>query len=150
MKVIFLDVDGVLNTPKLIRRFGFNFIDDILVALVARIVRETGAEIVLSSTWRIEEKDKSLVVQALSRHGLEIHDCTPVLRRNGDWTEDNWVRRHEEITSWLAGKEISVFAIIDDMDDARIEGSFFQTDEDVGLTVEIAERVIEHLERISV
>lgn len=150
MKVIFLDVDGVLNTPKLIRRFGFNFIDDILVALVARIVRETGAEIVLSSTWRIEEKDKSLVVQALSRHGLEIHDCTPVLRRNGDWTEDNWVRRHEEITSWLAGKEISVFAIIDDMDDARIEGSFFQTDEDVGLTVEIAERVIKHLEKISV
>jgi hypothetical protein len=35
------------------------------------------------------------------------------------------------------------------MEDARIEGSFFQTDEDVGLTVEIAERVIEHLERIS-
>lgn len=150
MKIIFLDVDGVLNTPKLIRRFGFNFIDDILVALVARIVRETGAEIVLSSTWRIEEKDKSLVAQALSRHGLEIHDCTPVLRRNGDWTEDNWVRRHEEIGAWISENRVERFAIIDDMDDARIEGSFFQTDEDVGLTVEIAERVIEHLERISV
>ncbi len=149
MKIIFLDVDGVLNTPKLIGRFGFDFIDDILVALVARIVRETGAEIVLSSTWRIEEKNRNLVVQALARRGLEIFDCTPIIERSGGWVEGNWVRRHEEIGAWISENRVERFAIIDDMEDARIEGSFFQTDEDVGLTVEIAERVIEHLERIS-
>lgn len=143
MKVIFLDVDGVLNTFKLIRKFGMDFIDDICVALVARIVRETGAKIVLSSTWRIEEDARNLVVQALKNHNLEIHDCTPVLQPKDC---ENWVRRSEEIQAWLDKNPVDKFAIVDDFDDACIEGSFFQTHEDVGLTVAIAEKVIEHLQ----
>lgn len=145
MKVIFLDVDGVLNTPKLIRSFGFHHIDDILVALVARIVRETDARIVLSSTWRVNEKNRKLVEDALARHGLVIFGCTPVIRRSEGWTGDGWVRRHEEIQAWLRANEAVSFAIIDDWEDAEIVGSFFQTDEDLGLTVEIAEKVILHL-----
>lgn len=141
MKIVFLDVDGVLNTPKLIKKFGFDFIDDILVALVARIVRETDAKIVLSSTWRIQDKDKNLVVQSLAKHNLELHDSTPVIERPG-----GWVRRHEEIQAWLnKNTNVQKFAIIDDFDDANIEGSFFQTDENIGLTVQIAEQIIEHL-----
>jgi len=147
MKVIFLDVDGVLNTPKLIKKFGFDFIDHILVALVARIVRETDAKIVLSSTWRVQEKDKSVAIQSLAQHNLELHDCTPIIERGvGAWEEGGWVRRHEEIQEWLKqNPNVQKFAIIDDLDDACIEGSFFQTEEDVGLTVEIAEKIIEHL-----
>ena len=146
MKIIFLDVDGVLNTPKLIKKFGFDFIDDILVALVARIVRETDAKIVLSSTWRIQEKDKNLVVQSLAQHNLTLHDSTPVIERSGGWESGGWVRRHEEIQSWLdQNPNVQKFAIIDDFDDANIEGSFFQTDENIGLTVQIVEKIIEHL-----
>lgn len=143
MKVIFLDIDGVLNTPKTIRRFGFDFIDDILVALVARICRETGAKIVLSSSWRTAEKDLNLARLVLERHNLEIHDCTPVIKR--ELIEGGWVRRHEEIRAWLEEKEVERFAIIDDLEDACIEGNFFQTDEEIGLTVEIAEKIIVHL-----
>jgi alpha-amylase/alpha-mannosidase (GH57 family) len=145
MKIIFLDVDGVLNTPKTIKKFGFDFIDNILVALVARIVRETEAKIVLSSTWRVQEKDKNIVIQALSQHGLELFDCTPVIERSGGWTEGGWVRRNEEIQAWLNNNQAQKFAILDDFDDACIEGSFFQTDENIGLTVPITEKIIEHL-----
>lgn len=136
MKIIFLDIDGVLNTHKSIGRFGFDFIDHILVALVARIVRETQAKIVLSSTWRVEEKDRELATRALREQDLEIHDCTPVLVG-----ED----RHVEIRAWLDKNQVERFAILDDDPDAKIEGSFFRTDENLGLTVEIAERVIRHL-----
>jgi hypothetical protein len=145
MKAIFLDIDGVLNTPKTIKKFGFDFIDDILLALVARIVRETDAAIVLSSTWRIQEKDRNIVVQALERHNLKIHDCTPVIERSGGWTEGGWVRRHEEIQAWINQNPVDKFAIIDDFEDAEIEGSFFLTDENRGITVEIAEKIIQHL-----
>ena len=157
MKVIFLDIDGVLNTPKLLQKFGWNFIDDILVALLARIVRETDSKIVLSSTWRIEEHDKKLVAQALSRHGLEIFDVTPVINKtvnSASWdnwvnaseaVRDSWVKRSDEIQAWLDGASVDKFAILDDVADAHIEGSFFQTDEKRGLTVEIAEKVIQHL-----
>jgi hypothetical protein len=146
MKIIFLDIDGVLNTTKLIKKFGFDFIDDILVAIVARVVRETNAKIVLSSTWRIQEKDKNIVVQSLAQHNLELHDSTPVIKRSGAWESGGWVRRSEEIQAWLnENPHVQKFAIIDDFDDADIEGSFFQTDENIGLTVQIAEKIIQHL-----
>ena len=54
MKVIFLDVDGVLNTKYSKSRCGrFIGIDKDKVAQLKRIVDETDAEIVLSSTWRL-------------------------------------------------------------------------------------------------
>lgn len=143
MKIIFLDVDGVLNTPKLLQKFGFDFIDPIMVALIARIVRETDAKIVLSSSWRVEERDKKKVEIALAEHDLEIFDSTPIIRR--EFSEGNWVWRNEEIQAWIDQNTVTKFAIIDDVDDANIEGSFFQTKEDRGLTVDIAEQIIVHL-----
>ena len=119
---------------------GLDFIDDILVALVARIVNETDAKIVLSSTWRIEDKNFNLVKKALANQKLEVHDKTPVLEK-----KDDWVRRHEEIQAWLDQNQVDKFAIVDDFDDAKIEGNFFLTHEDEGLTVEIAENIIRHL-----
>ena len=59
-KIIFLDIDGVLNTkywysqmdrntPK--DQYGYMF-DPISVGNLAKIVRETGADIVISSSWK--------------------------------------------------------------------------------------------------
>lgn len=150
LKVLFLDIDGVLNTPKTLGRFGFNFVDNILVALVARIVNETGCKIVLSSSWRVDEKDRTIATRELAQQGLTIHSCTPVLPprkpENDNWDEwEGWVKRHEEIRAWLDRNEVDRFAILDDDADACIEGSFFRTDENFGLTVQIAEQVIRHL-----
>ena len=139
MKVIFVDVDGVLNSHKTIRKFGHDFIDPILVALVERIVRETGAKIVISSSWRIDPKDMEKVRRAFSN--VKIFDQTP--RINRDFP--NWVERKEEIQSWLDHHQVSKFAIIDDEWDAEIEGSFFHTDCEIGLTAAIADQIIQHL-----
>jgi hypothetical protein len=145
MKVLFLDIDGVLNTPKMLGRFGMDFVDHILVALVARIVEETDCKIVLSSTWRIDEKDRMLAVRELAEHGLEIHSDTPVITRSGGWESGGWVKRHEEIRYWLDQNPVERFAILDDDADACIDGHFFKTDENRGLTVDIAEQIIRHL-----
>jgi len=145
MKVLFLDIDGVLNTPKMCGRFGTDFIDNILVALVARIVNETDAKIVLSSTWRIDEKDRSLATRELAEHGLTIHDCTPVITGVGGWTSAGSPQRKHEIQAWLDQNPVTRFAILDDMQDACIEGCFFKTDENRGITVMIAEQIIQHL-----
>ena len=145
MKVLFLDIDGVLNTPKMLGRFGIDFIDNILVALVARIVRETDCKIVLSSTWRIDKQDLMLATRELAEQGLIIYDCTPVITRSGGWESGGSVRRHEEIQSWIDQNPVTRFAILDDDPDACIEGSFFRTDENRGLTVQIAEQIIQHL-----
>lgn len=65
MKVIFLDVDGVLNTPSSESRCGeYIGIDDEKVEKLKKIVEKTKTEIVLVSTWkkywRKEEKLKPL------------------------------------------------------------------------------------------
>lgn len=139
MKVLFLDIDGVLNTPKMLGRFGMDFIDNILVALVARIVKETECKIVLSSTWRIDKQDLMLATRELAEQGLTIYDCTPVLNTR------MYPSRHEEIQSWLDQNPVERFAILDDDPEACIEGHFFRTDENRGLTVQIAEQIIQHL-----
>lgn len=136
MKVIFLDVDGVLNSIATFRSFGPDFINDNSISSLAQIVKKTGAKIILASSWRKELKDKKKIEQALKRHDLEIFDCTPIIDNNN---------RGAEIQSWLNNNKVEKFAILDDDPRAGIEGSFFQTDETIGLTSAIAEQVIAHL-----
>jgi hypothetical protein len=141
MIIIFLDVDGVLNTNNSLLKHGWDRIDPDKVAHIAAIVKNTAAEIVISSTWRLNARDLSLVHAALAAEGLEIFDTTP---------EDlNAHARYVEIKAWLDDyPEVTKFAIIDDdpdAADAEMQGSFFQTNADVGLTAELAEDIIKHL-----
>jgi hypothetical protein len=53
MKVIFLDIDGVLNTTSTTEMFEeYTFVEDEKVQLLKQLVTRTGAKIVLSSSWR--------------------------------------------------------------------------------------------------
>ena len=53
MKAIFLDIDGVLNEEKSRSSCcGYRGIDDKKVEILAKIVKETGARLVLTSTWK--------------------------------------------------------------------------------------------------
>jgi hypothetical protein len=138
MRVIFLDVDGVLNNFELLRQNGFDYIDPGMVALVGLIVKKTKAKIVLSSSWRLDAADMRLVGMALGEQGLFIYDTTP---------KSAGARSHE-ISSWLeSNPSADVYAVLDDDEDAGfgMSGSFFQTDPEVGLTEEIAMKVVEHL-----
>ena len=140
LKVIFLDIDGVLNTYDLVRSYGFDYIDRSLVALLATVVRDAGAEIVLSSFWRLHPKDRFLVDSALKEFGMFVCDKTPSLPG----------LRANEIASWLdANTQVEKYAILDDTDDAGVgfEHSFFQTSAEIGLTSEIASKVTFHLNR---
>lgn len=138
MKVVFLDIDGVLNNFDLIRRNGFEYIDHVMVRRLGVLVSQTGADIVLSSFWRLDPKDRSLVDQALKAEGMFVSDRTPSL--SGP--------RSNEISQWLDGNPgVLKFAILDDDDRAGIgmEHSFFQTDPEVGITQEIVTKAILHL-----
>lgn len=124
MKIIFLDVDGVLNdlswSKQQIERIKQQKtherceINPACVARLARIVRRTGAKIVLSSTWRhLKDSDDAEIkrmwqylVDSLAQQDMTILDCTPVLPGN----------RPEEIASWLLYRkaEVETFVILDD------------------------------------
>lgn len=125
MKVIFLDIDGVLNTSKTFDNMHAEFkktgilIDEVeeeKIKYLKEIVDQTNAVIVLSSSWRklcYKEnnvvKSKSLkmnrLIEILKNNELTIIDITPC---------DPEQIRENEINSWLQGKEIENFIVIDD------------------------------------
>lgn len=125
MKVIFLDVDGVLNCLDTFKRnhdewvkTGKRRVDLDLekIGLLKEIIDETSSEIVLSSTWRLGF-DKNLkpvtdhakeLVKLFREYNLEIYDMTPRLG----------TKRGIEIKKWLSDNpEVTDFVILDDDSD---------------------------------
>lgn len=137
MKVLFLDVDGVLNYAGCIYRVkGTNMlgVDPKQVAMVRRIIRDTGCKVVLSSSWRLYKPDREYI-----KKKIDFIDITPDHRGTTD--------RGCEIIAWLAAtKEIvEVHAILDDSSDFHKGQPLFRTSWDKGLTPEITQQVIDHL-----
>ena len=119
MKVIFLDIDGVLNSDRYVKERDWRTqgnIDETRLPLLRRVVEETGAVIVLTTTWRkYWSPDPALwdprwqqSGEAFARHGLEIFDRTPEYAGNN---------RDAEVRDWLAAHagEVESFVILDDM-----------------------------------
>lgn len=141
MKVLFLDVDGVLNTNSALRVIqpeGHMFkLDALLVDRLKVIVEETGCELVLSSAWRMFEGGREFLEEM-----LETRFLSQTERLQG------W--RGEEIQLWLKERpEVTNYAIVDD-DGDMLESqlrNFFQTDPEHGLTETIAYRITYHLKK---
>lgn len=117
MKIIFLDIDGVLNSVAYDRQRTADQgnIDETRLPLLKRIIDTTQARIVLTSSWRKHwDKDQNLCddigreINALfAAYGLPIYDKTPVLPDND---------RAEEIRLWLKEhNDTGNFAILDDI-----------------------------------
>lgn len=107
MKVIFLDVDGVLNCHTTKQKIdGILGIDPVRVARLKEIVDATGAQLVLSSTWRMRPRDVVSVANALAEFDMELIGKTPILS----------TIRGDEIAAWLAAceEEITHICILDD------------------------------------
>lgn len=109
--VVFLDVDGVLNTRTTVEQSldGHTGIDDARVEILAKVIQKMGgADIVLSSDWKnISDKAKDLdyLASKLSKYGLKI----------SDQTSDKWHYRGEGIQAYLdAHPEVKEYVILDD------------------------------------
>jgi hypothetical protein len=149
MKYLFLDFDGVVVVPPELR-----IPNRARLALLHEIVDATGAEIVVSSCWRIGRSRAEL--QGLLRR--RVRDVTPIGATSG--TQGSRAQglvvpgaaRGNEIAAWLGSHEawpsLDVsFAVLDDGDDRGVIPAerWFQTDYETGLTPEIARRVIDAL-----
>lgn len=139
MKILFLDIDGVVNCARTTARYNhFVGIDPYMALLVNRICEATGAQIVLSSTWRLEKATRDEVNSAVFPTPIDI---TP--------DHNDMTNRGSEIQAWLdAHPEVTKYAILDDnawMNEGEQQKHFFKTSWETGLTDEIAQKVIEHL-----
>ena len=154
MKVIFLDIDGVLNTGYRNGKkdkYGYAF-DPAAVANLAHIIDETGADIIISSSWKFYGVPKLRKMWEIRNLPGTILDITPntvsdemLLNANLDEMELG-VCRGNEIKEWLSKHkgEVSNYVIIDDFDDLLLEQEEHTvlTDSLIGITEFDAEKAI--------
>lgn len=143
MKVLFLDVDGVLNHTTFIRDHARNHnnlfaIDPEKVILLQEIVFKTDCKIVLSSTWRHSTEGVAVLLTHLRAKDLDIWSAIPKFCRSRARAIKSWLGVHEEVTH---------FAILDDDGDANFGEGFFQTHMDTGLTEGVVDAVVAHLQK---
>lgn len=135
MKILFLDIDGVLNsrrTAVACNGYPYDFSDEemerfdpIAIKLIRKLCKETGCSVVLSSDWRFSFTAHH-TANALD---LPIIDTTPILQNS---------KRGCEINAWLSDHpEVTHYAIVDDNNWMLPEQqcNFVQTNEEFGLTL---------------
>ena len=157
MKVIFLDVDGVLNTPSSESRCGeYIGIDDEKVEKLKKIVEKTKAEIVLISTWkkywRKEEKLKPLqdysanyLDEKLAKQGLKAIDKTK------DKANGLYLSRGESILEYVYRNNVENYIILDDCqfdyDGCDLTDNYIKTNQIEGLSEQQVKAACETLLR---
>jgi hypothetical protein len=143
MKVLFLDVDGVLNAfGQTKQRFnGCYGICPVLASRLEDTVIKCNCKIVLSSTWRKYAHTRKHVFDCLPRVADRIIGVTPVLGADNTST-----RRGEEISEWLRhNKNCDRFVIVDDEGDmGELLPYLVLTHGCEGLTPEIAEKIVKN------
>ena len=147
MRVIFLDVDGVLNNDESseLTKDYWTKPEDCLIKKLKKIVDETDAQIVLSSDWRLDRDEEEedfhylALVKMLYKYNLGILDFTPYLGN---------VSRGTEISEYLSDHEdeIESFVILDDRCDMEpVKDNLVKTNPRIGLTDEDVKEAIKML-----
>lgn len=114
MKVIFLDVDGVLNSDEFFDNNKDNsYIDEKTVRLVKKAVEETGAKVVVSSSFRYT-RSFGKVQEILLRNGITF-DKTPFLDNERGKEIKQWIAENSKISEELKdGSEVEDYVVLDD------------------------------------
>jgi hypothetical protein len=142
-KVVFLDIDGVMNHVRTRAGPGGGLramLEPASVALLNRVVEATGAVVVVSSSWRLVlSLDALRAAFAAAGCVAEIVDVTPALDAS---------RRELEIAAWLAAQAEppARFVILDDeyaMD--ALPGRLVRTSKLRGLCADDLPAVLERL-----
>ena len=151
MKVLFLDIDGVLNSDRSFTAYKlnaalnvepneqvYNCIDPIAVNLLNLVLRHD-VKVVISSTHRKFHPELPALRSYISELGVrgDVIGATPDLWKSTQ--VGDWVSRGHEIDTWISehGKDFTHFAILDDDEDMLVHQLpfFVQTDGRVGLNV---------------
>lgn len=156
MKIIFLDIDGVLNSDSILSEYipeidgEYYPYQPHLIDNLNSILKRTGAKIVVSSTWRLGESVERL--QYLLTHmGVKGE----VIGKTDSYT-DKFVVRGNEILKWIQDNQNLLgchhydfydYVILDDDSDMLYSqrNNFVHIQGEEGLTKEYVEQAIEIL-----
>ena len=170
-KVIFLDVDGVLNSNRTL--YEEISLEDDLISNLKELVDKTGAKIILSSSWRLSTEAVATLMDKLDKFGLVISGMTcdgvdldwlekyefdttkKYLDTKFDYDENKQIKithdRGAEIFKWLHDHDDCAYVILDDeIEDIKpyfSELVIVKTSYKTGLTKEDVKKAIQILNK---
>ena len=151
-KIIFLDIDGVLNSKNYRENpekdYYHDFISDENMRILEYIVRAAVGvvEIVLSSSWRfywgrgkVQHDEAGYYINSVfENHGFVIFDRTSDLNNDRDAEITQWIEEHY--------RQIESYVILDDCNDydwsSDNKKHLILTSDEKGLDIESADRAI--------
>ena len=163
LKILFLDVDGVLNAHDYDPEVGCGCIYPDKMTLLNGVLRATGAKVVLSSAWRyiVHRGEATLAGMdwLLRSHGLLAGRLVGItrpdtMRESPNYTgvPSSWPvcdERGWQISDWLRDNPADAYAVVDDLDLGITAAGhpLVRTDGAVGMTKHDARRLVEILNR---
>lgn len=170
-KVIFLDVDGVLNSSRTL--YESISLEDDLILNLKEIVNKTKAKIILSSSWRLSTEAVATLIDKLDKFGLAISGMTydgvdldwlekyefdvtkKYLDTKFDYDENRQIKithdRGAEIFKWLHDHDDCTYVILDDgIEDIKpyfSESVIVKTSYKTGLTKEDVKKAVQILNK---
>lgn len=147
--ILFLDIDGVLNTFGSQPQGGILGLSPVHVGRLKRILDTVPCDVVLSSTWRIIGRNLAKAELMMESIGHDFHSTTP----SGGMTQGGLfvaLKRGDEIKEWLKRYKPAHFVVLDDdvYPDEFPDANQVHTDgHEGGLTEEKADEVIAKLSR---
>lgn len=168
-KIIFLDIDGVLNSRKSMefckepdpgkKSIQMYMPHPIHLDNLQNIIWSTGAKVVISSSWRIgctSVRMWNTLFVALGYVDIDVIGVTPSLNGSGDTRGDEiqaWLDKNKEMSmiSYMSThcKPVESFVILDDDSDMKhLIDRLVQMDGMVGLTEEKANEAIRMLNNV--
>ena len=162
-RIIFLDVDGVLNSA--LSMDCTRALEAPLLNRLARIISKTGAQLVVSSSWKNDPTSMNTLIDRCEQAGIDkscFVGTTPTLKPpevldhstgNLDYSAMGIMARVMEIKASLAelrhrSETELVWIVIDDLElgfDTDVRPHFVKTSREEGLTEQTADLAIQLL-----
>ncbi len=137
--VVFLDIDGVVTTHASIISGGSKCPDRDAMKALNVLLQRSSAEVVISSSWRIPHSldfMRGWLCAGGAFYDRVIGATEHMRYRSEGGIAVAQASRADEIRQWLETNPRDRFVILDDEDDAAIDGHFVKTSMDGGLTAE--------------
>ena len=153
-KLVFLDIDGVLDTYK-----SHYMLDPVLLDRLGIILERTGARIIISSSWRcgnvpdtvafLTDYDNPRVGSNPFPFTDKVVGITPILYSVVDGDIDRPATRGEEIATYLREHPYDNYVILDDCDEMLKDQwpHFVLVNDETGLTDEDVEKAVSILDQ---
>lgn len=136
--VVFLDIDGVLNTVTTHPDTIFFYPRNLSIRLklfnnFVKLYKKYNFFVVISSAWRIVGNSRAIIMDLLKNNDISVIGFTTILPIT-DKNEDPSINRSAEILEWIESNQLKNYMIIDDLPLQLNPNKFIHTYFNHGLT----------------